>query len=105
MVGEGPAYDINGCFGSPKKKFCIILIKQTQNFAWVYILMIIIVICLLLEKRFIKADNKTVNFPTQFRRGSTSNRFGANESRKVSLKGNFNYSAIDRSEMFPFTSI
>ena len=67
--------------------------------------MVIIVICLLMEKRFIKDDNKTVNFPTQFRRGSISNRFGANESREVSLKGNFNYNAIDKSEMFPFISI
>ena len=49
MLGKGPTYGINGSFGSPKKKF--ILLKQTQNFVWVYIKMLIIVICLLMERK------------------------------------------------------
>ena len=49
MLGEGPTYGINGNFGSPKKKF--ILLKQTQNFVWVYIKMLIIAICLLMERK------------------------------------------------------
>ena len=32
-----------------------------------------------------KADNKNVNFPTQFFLGSISNRFSATDSREVSL--------------------
>ena len=35
-----------------------------------------------------KADNKNVNFPTQFCLGSISNEFSATESRKVSLNKN-----------------
>ena len=35
-----------------------------------------------------KADNKNVNFPTQFLLQSISNKFDAVESREVSLKGN-----------------
>ena len=49
MLGEGPTYGINRSFGSPKKKF--ILLKQTQNFVWVYIKMLIIAICLLMERK------------------------------------------------------
>ena len=33
----------------PPKK--LILLKQTQNFVWVYIKMLIIVICLLMERK------------------------------------------------------
>ena len=36
----------------------------------------------------IKADNKNVNFPTQFCLRSISNGFSATESREVSLNGN-----------------
>ena len=35
-----------------------------------------------------KADNKNVNFPTQFCLGSISNGFSATESREMSLDGN-----------------
>ena len=50
-----------------------------------------------------KADNKNVNFPTQFCLGSISNRFSATESREVSLNGNVydfsvHYSFIDKSD-------
>ena len=42
VLSEGPTFGINERFGSP--------VKQTQNFAWVYIKMLLIVICLLMEK-------------------------------------------------------
>ena len=64
--------------------------------------MLIIVICLLMEKKSLnlKVDNKNVNFPTQFCLGSTSNGFRATESREVSLNGNVfefsvDYNSID----------
>ena len=34
-----------------RKKLVLILVNQTQNFAWVCIIMLIIVICLLMEKK------------------------------------------------------
>ena len=51
-----------------------------------------------------KADNKTVNFPTQFCLGSIFDRFSAIESREVSLNGNVydfsvDYSSIDKSDI------
>ena len=51
-----------------------------------------------------KAYNENVNFPTQFCLGSMSNRFGATESREVSLKGNVfdfsvDYNAIDKPDI------
>ena len=51
ILGEGPTFGINGSFGSPEKKsLVLILLKKTQNFVRVYIIMVIIVICLLMEK-------------------------------------------------------
>ena len=51
-----------------------------------------------------KADNKKVNFPTQFRLGSISNGFGVLEFREVSLNGNVyhfsvDYNSIDKSDI------
>ena len=51
-----------------------------------------------------KADNKNINFPTQFCLGSISNGFSANESREVSLNGNlYNFlvdsNSIDKSDI------
>ena len=51
-----------------------------------------------------KANNKNVNFSTQFCLGSVSNRFSATESREVSLNGNkydfsVNYNSIDKSDL------
>ena len=50
--------------------------------------MVIVVICLLIEKKYFKfkADNKHFNFPTQFCLGSISNGSGATGSREVYLK-------------------
>ena len=48
-----------------------------------------------------KADNKNVNFPTQFCVGNISNGISATESREISLNGNVydflvDYSSIDK---------
>ena len=67
--------------------------------------MLIIVISLLMEKILkFKADNKNVNFPTQFCLGSISDGFSNNESREVFLNGNVydfsvNYNFIDESDI------
>ena len=44
ILGEGPTYGINGSFGPPKKGLVLILLKQTQNFVLVYIIMLRIVV-------------------------------------------------------------
>ena len=44
LLGEGWTNGINGSFGSPEKSVVFILLKQTQNFAWVYTTIIIAVI-------------------------------------------------------------
>ena len=49
-----------------RKNLVLILPKWTQNFIWVCIIMVIIVICLLLKIIKFIADIKNVNFPTQF---------------------------------------
>ena len=37
-MGEGATYGINGNFAAPKKRFSInLVIRQRQNFVWVYI--------------------------------------------------------------------
>ena len=51
-----------------------------------------------------KADNKNVNFPTQFCLESICNGFSATESREVSLNGNMydfsvDYNSIDKSDI------
>ena len=103
IFSEDPTYGINGSFGSPEKNFGINLSKQTQNFPGVCIIMVIIVICLLMEKKP-KADNKNFNFPTQFCFGSITNGFSATESREASLKGYVydflvDYNSIDKSDI------
>ena len=51
-----------------------------------------------------KADNKNLNFPTQFYLESITNGFTVTDFRKVSLNGNVldfsvNYNSIDRSDI------
>ena len=53
------------------------------------------------ERIKFKADNKNVNFPTQFCLGSISDGFSATQSREVSLNGHVYdfsvyYSSIDK---------
>ena len=60
-----------------RKNIVLILLKQTQNFAWVYVIIFIIVNIFVNEKEVFKfkADNRNVNFRTQFCLGSISNGF------------------------------
>ena len=51
-----------------------------------------------------KANNKNVNFPTQFFLGSISNGFSGTESEEVSFNGNLydfsvDYNSIDKSDI------
>ena len=101
---EGPADDNNGSVVQQRKSLVLTLIKQSQKFAWVCIAMVIIVICLLMEKKSIslKQITKMSIFATQFCLGTISENFVATESREVSFKGNVydfsvDYSAIDKS--------
>ena len=57
--------------------------------------MLIIVVSLLMKKKKIKANNKNVNFPTQFCLRSISNRFSATDFREVFLNGNEYYFSVD----------
>ena len=75
MLGEGPSFEINGNFGSVEKKIF----------------------------KF-KADNKNVNFPTQFCLRSISNGYSGTESREVFLNGSVfdfsvNYNSIEKSDI------
>ena len=106
VLGEGDTFGINGSFGAPEKKFSINFSKANTKF------------CLGLHYNadnsylFVngkdifkfKANNKNVNFPTQFYLWSISNGFSAIESREVSLNGNMhdfsvNYNSIDKSDI------
>ena len=68
MQGEGPTFGINGSFGSTEEKFSISLVKQTQNFVSKCIIMLIIVICLLMEKKSLslKLTIKMLTFQLNF---------------------------------------
>ena len=51
-----------------------------------------------------KADDKNVNFPTQYCLGSISNKFDAADSRQLSLKGNVydfsvDYDTVNKSDI------
>ena len=63
---------------------------QTQNFTWVCIMMLIIVICLSMETKSLslKPTKKKDNFLTQFYLDSISNGISAFGSTEVSLNGN-----------------
>ena len=48
MLGAGDTFGINGCFGAPKKNFSINFSKAMTK---VYIIMLMVVIFLLTEKK------------------------------------------------------
>ena len=106
VVGEGPTFGINGRFGTPRKNFSINFSKANTK------------CCLNLhynadnsylfvngkEILKFKADNKNVNFPTQFCLRSFSNGFITTESREVSSNGNVydfsvHYNSIKKSDI------
>ena len=80
---------VNRVLVHQRKSLVLILVKQSQNFAWVYIAIMIIVIFFYNRKEInkFKANNKNGNFPTQFCLGSISSKFDYVESEKLSLKG------------------
>ena len=83
-----------------RKILVLLLVKQTQNFAWVCIITLIIVMFVNGKEILkFKANNKNVNFPTQFCLGSISNGFRATESREVSLNGNVYDFSVDYNSM------
>ena len=103
MLGEDPIHGINGSFGSPEKKFNINFTNVNTEF------------CLSLhynadnsylfvngkEVFKFRADNKNVNFPTQFCLGSISNGY---KISKVYLNGNVydfsdNNNSINKSDI------
>ena len=53
MLGEGPPYHINCSFSAAEKRLGFILVKRRQNLAGVCIMMVIVVICSLTEKKLI----------------------------------------------------
>ena len=53
MLHEGDTFGINGSFDATEKSSVLIKVKQTQNFAWVCIIMLIIVIYLLMENKYL----------------------------------------------------
>ena len=63
ILGEGPTYGINRSIGSSEKNLVLILLKQPQNFIWVYIIMLIIVIWLLMGKKSLNL-NPTIKMLT-----------------------------------------
>ena len=101
ILGEGPLIVLMEALDHQKKIWVLILLKQTQNFVWGYIIMVITVICMFMEKKFL---NKNINFLTQFCLRSISNGFSATESREVSLNRNIydfsvDYSCIEKSDI------
>ena len=89
-----------------KKCLVLVLLEQTQNFVWIYIIKLIIVIFLLMgiKSLNLKLTIKLLNFPTQFCPGSTSNEFCNTEFEEVSLNGNIydfslDYNSIDKSDI------
>ena len=75
MLGEGPTCVINGsfdnklaAFSQQRKKIILVLVNPTQNFAWFRIMMLIIVICLLMEKKSLnlKPTIKVLSFQLIF---------------------------------------
>ena len=68
MLRKPPTYGINGRFGSQRKSLILILLRQIQNFVWVYIIVLIIIIWLLMENKSLnlKLTIKIVNFQLTF---------------------------------------
>ena len=106
ILGKGPAYGINGSFGSPEKKCNINFTKGNRKS------------CLSLHYNadnshlFVdgkqifkfKTSNKNLNFQTQFCLECISNGFSNTVSREVSVNGNVydfsnDYNCIDKSDI------
>ena len=106
VLGEGPPFGINGSFGSAEKKFSINFSKANTKFclSWHYNAGNSYLFVNGKEIFKFKADNKNVNFPTQFCLISISSGFSTTESREVSLNGNVydfsvDYTSVDKSKI------
>ena len=106
LLGEGPTFGIHGSLGLPKKKFSINISKTNSKFRLSLHSNADNNYLFVNEKEIFrfKADNKNVNFPTQFCLGRLSNGFSATESKEVSLKGNVyvflvDYNFTDKSDI------
>ena len=77
-------------FGVTERKFSINSSKANTKFCLSLLYNVSNSYLLVNEKEIIKfeAENKNVNFPTQFCLGSISNGFSATESTEVSINGN-----------------
>ena len=98
MQGEGPIFWINGRFGSPEKKIRNIIISKaiTKFCSSSYYNTDNSYLFVTGKEIFkFKANNKNVNFLTQFCLGSISNRFSAAESREVSFKWECVWFSVD----------
>ena len=90
ILGKGPTFGINGSFESKEKKFSINFSKANRKF-YLSLHYNGVNSYLFVNGKEIfefQADNKNVNFPTQFCLRSISNGFSAVESREVFLNGN-----------------
>ena len=93
-----------------KKSLLLILVKQKQDFTYVSILMVVMVICFEKEKKIHKFKANDINFPSQFCPESISKIFGAMEFRDVSFKDDVHdflvdYNAVDKSDISNFTQV
>ena len=98
MLGDGPTFGINGSFGSLEKKFSINFSKANTKFCLSFHYSDDNSYLFVNGKEIFKfkANNKNVNFPTQFCLGSISNEFSATEFREVSLNGNVYDFSVDQ---------
>ena len=78
VLGEGLTFGINESFGSPEKKFCINFSKSNRKFCLSSHYNVDNSYLSVNEKEIFrfKADNKSVNFPTQFCLRNMSNGLG-----------------------------
>ena len=107
ILSKSPTYGINENFGSPEKTFFFYFTRANTKFCYQFCINYADNSYLFANGQEIfkfKADNKNVNFPTQFCLESISNGFSATESRVVSLNGNMydfptDYNSIDEADM------
>ena len=103
MLGERQTFGINGSFGLTEKKVSINFSKANTIFCFSLPYNVYSSYSFVNRKEIFtfKANNKNVNFPTQFCLGSISNGFSAAESTEVSGNRNVysfsvDYNSIDK---------
>ena len=103
MLGERQTFGINGSFGLTEKKVSINFSKANTIFCFSLPYNVYSSYSFVNRKEIFtfKANNKNVNFPTQFCLGSISNGFSAAESR-VSGDRNVYSSSVDYNSIDKF---